>query len=139
MKWFFWCIIIKTERQSEIKEMLCSCDSCDDTDILFTELQGLGKNLRYNQHLNQPLNFFNTLGNIDRLIIISVLKDKDRCVCELEAILDKSQPSISHHLRELEKLDLIRGWKKGKYTYYSLNLDKLKELSNEICSFLKFE
>ena len=136
---FFWCLTIRSKRQSEIKEMLCSCDNCADTDTLFKNLQELGTELRYNKQLSQPLNFFNTLGNIDRLIIINVLKDKDRCVCELEAILDKSQPSISHHLRELEKLDLIRGWKKGKYTYYSLNLDKLKELSNEICSFLKFE
>ena len=119
--------------------MLCSCDNCVDTNTLFKMLQELGTNLRYNKQLSQALNFFNTLGNIDRLIIINVLKDKDRCVCELEAILDKSQPSISHHLRELEKLSLIRGWKKGKYTYYSLNLDKLKELSNETCSFLKFE
>ena len=119
--------------------MLCSCDNCTDTDALFKELQELGKNSRYNLQLRKHLDFFNILGNIDRLIIIKVLKDKDRCVCELEAILDKSQPSISHHLRELEKLDLIRGWKKGKYTYYSLNIEKLKELSNEICSFLKFE
>jgi ArsR family transcriptional regulator len=53
--------------------------------------------------------------------------NKERCVCELEAILDKSQPSISHHLRELEKAGLIRGWKKGKYTYYNLVKEEFKE------------
>lgn len=119
--------------------MLCSCDSCTDSETLLKNLQEFGKSLRYSGQLSQSINFFNALGNIERLIIINALREKDRCVCELEAILDKSQPSISHHLRELEKLDLIRGWKKGKYTYYSLNLDKLKELSNEICSFLNFE
>ena len=119
--------------------MLCSCDTCTDTDTLFKDLQELGKNLRYSEGLNQSLNFLNTLGNIERLIIINVLKEKDRCVCELEAILDKSQPSISHHLRELEKLDLIRGWKKGKYTYYSLNLDMLNKLLTQSCKFLSFE
>jgi DNA-binding transcriptional ArsR family regulator len=119
--------------------MLCSCDTCTNTDTLFKNLQEMGKNLRYSERLNQSLNFLSILGNIDRLIIINVLKEKDRCVCELEAILDKSQPSISHHLRELEKLDLIRGWKKGKYTYYSLNLDMLDKLLNQTCKFLNFE
>lgn len=119
--------------------MLCSCDKCIDSDSLFNKLQELGTSLRYNDKLNQSLNFLSTLGNIERLIIINVLKEKDRCVCELEAILDKSQPSISHHLRELEKLDLIRGWRKGKYTYYSLNLDVLQKLLNQTCGFLSLE
>ena len=66
------------------------------------------------------MTFLNALGNKERLTILTALNDKERCVCELEAILDKSQPSISHHLRELEKVGLIRGWKKGKYTYYTL-------------------
>ena len=131
--------MIKAKRQSEIKDMLCSCDTCNDTDTLFKKLQELGKNLRYNERLNQTLDVLNTLGNIERLIIINVLEEKDRCVCELEAILDKSQPSISHHLRELEKLDLIRGWKRGKYTYYSLNLDILNKLLTQTCKFLNFE
>ena len=43
------------------------------------------------------------------------------CVCELEAILDKSQSTISHHLSKLKTVGLIRGWKKGNYTYYGLN------------------
>ena len=133
------CLIIKAKRQSEVKDMLCSCDKCIDSDSLFKRLQELGINLRYNDDLNQSLNFLSALGNIERLIIINVLKEKDRCVCELEAILDKSQPSISHHLRELEKLDLIRGWRKGKYTYYSLNLDILQNHITQICGFLNFE
>ncbi len=105
--------------------MLCSCDVCGDSETLFINLQQLGKNLRYDEQINKAINFLNVLGNIERLIIINVLKEKDRCVCELEAILDKSQPSISHHLRELEKLNLIQGLKKGKFTYYSLNKDAL--------------
>ena len=107
--------------------MLCSCDDCSDSNNLFNSLQQLGKDLRFSKQINDSSNLFSVLGNIERLIILNVLKSKDRCVCELEAILDKSQPSISHHLRELEKVDLVRGWKKGKYTYYSLVIGKLNE------------
>jgi ArsR family transcriptional regulator len=115
--------------------MLCSCDNCGDINPIFNSLQQLGKNLQSNEKFNQLAEFFSALGNKERLIIINILKDKDRCVCELEVILDKSQPSISHHLRELEKLNLIRGWKKGKFTYYSL----LKENLNHYINHFKID
>ena len=118
--------------------MLCSCDVCGDSETLFNNLKQLGKNLRYDEQINKSIDFLNVLGNIERLIIINVLKEKDRCVCELEAILDKSQPSISHHLRELEKLSLIQGLKKGKFTYYSLNKDVLTFYLSQIITQLNF-
>ena len=119
--------------------MLCSCDSCIDTENHFNSLQTLGKELQFDKKLNLMIDLFSTLGNKERLTIINVLKDKDRCVCELEAILDKSQPSISHHLRELEKLSLNRGWKKGKFTYYSLLKDNLNSYIDKIVKNLSFK
>ncbi|MFX0009496.1 MAG: ArsR/SmtB family transcription factor [Candidatus Hermodarchaeota archaeon] len=95
--------------------------------------------MQFEKNLNLIIDFFSVLGNKERLIIVTVLKDKDRCVCELEAILDKSQPSISHHLRELEKLNLIRGWKKGKFTYYSLLKDNLNSYIEKIEKNLRFK
>ena len=66
-------------------------------------------------------------NNIDRVPgIVKSLIGKERCVCELEAILDKSQSTISHHLRKLERANLITGFKKGNYTYYHLNDEVLK-------------
>ena len=111
---------MNVERKKKIKETLCGCDDCSNSDKYFDNLQRTGKDLKFNQKLISLSTFLNALGNKERLTILTALKDKDRCVCELEAILDKSQPSISHHLRELEKVGLIRGWKKGKYTYYTL-------------------
>lgn len=118
---------MKTERKKEIKETLCGCDNCSDSEQYFTRLQQIGKTLKFDQSLNSLLGFFNAFANKERLIILKALKNKERCVCELEAILDKSQPSISHHLRELEKVGLIRGWKKGKYTYYTLMENEINE------------
>lgn len=110
-----------------------------DSDFLFNQLSQFGRDLRYNERVSKLVNIFSTLGNIERMIIVNALREKDRCVCELEAILDKSQPSISHHLRELEKLSLIRGWKKGKFTYYSLNRDAIKKNINLINTELYLE
>jgi len=122
---------MRIERKKQIKQTLCGCDDCSNGDKYFQNLQQIGKDLKFDQELISLSIFLNALGNMERLTILTALKDKELCVCELEAILDKSQPSISHHLRELEKVGLIRGWKKGKYTYYMLLKKELaKYLSN---------
>jgi len=114
-------------RKKEITEIMRSClgeGSCKEH---FTEIQELGINMRNNKEFLNLVDFLSVLGNKDRLLIIKTLKERgEQCVCELELLLDKSQPSISHHLRNLERIGLIRGWKKGKFTYYNLEKERLK-------------
>jgi ArsR family transcriptional regulator len=118
-------------RKEEITEILSAClgeGCCTDH---FTEIQELGIKMRNNKEFVSLLDFLNVLGNKDRLLIVKTLKERgEQCVCELELLLDKSQPSISHHLRNLERIGLIRGWKKGKFTYYNLEDDALVEYIN---------
>ena len=74
------------------------------------------------------------ISSKERLIIINALKNRDRCVCELEAVLDKSQSTISHHVRRLVSSGLIEGYKNGNFTYYHLkkeNLDVHLEILND--------
>ena len=78
------------------------------------------------------------LENEEHLKIIEILKEKS--AYEIEYALDKSQSSISHHLRILETAGLIKGWKKGKFTYYGIEKDQLKkylDVLNEDFRFLK--
>lgn len=71
--------------------------------------------------------------------LIQIIKDKDYCVCELEITLNKSQPSISHHLKLLEKAELIREWKKGKFTHYSLMKEQFKRYLDTLNNNFTFE
>jgi DNA-binding transcriptional ArsR family regulator len=130
-------ILIKTKREKEVKVMLCCCEDIKDTENYFKELQELGQNLRKNKKFNDLLIFLNAMSNNERFIIFNALKEKDRCVCELEVILNKSQPSISHHLRILEGAGLIRGWKKGKFTYYGIETKNLRIKLDDIIESLK--
>jgi ArsR family transcriptional regulator len=94
----------------------------------FDEMQEIGTNIRSNKEFINLLEFLSALGNKDRLLIVKILKERgEQCVCELELLLDKSQPSISHHLRNLERVGLIRGWKKGKFTYYELEKEQYEK------------
>ncbi|MCJ7647597.1 MAG: metalloregulator ArsR/SmtB family transcription factor [Candidatus Lokiarchaeota archaeon] len=100
--------------------MLCSCKGCDETNSYFEELQKIKLELDNSDNFNQLSLFATTLASKERLIILHLLKNRDRCVCELEAVLDKSQSTISHHIRKLVSSGLIVGYKNGNFTYYHL-------------------
>ncbi|MHA1731155.1 MAG: ArsR/SmtB family transcription factor [Promethearchaeota archaeon] len=103
-----------------VVETLSKCDSVPDGRARYHELVALRKALSSEETANFLLGVLTAIGNRDRFWILSVLKEKDRCVCELEAFLGKSQSTVSHHLRVLENHDLVRGWKRGKFTHYAL-------------------
>ena len=50
-----------------------------------------------------------------------MLKQGVLCSCELEYILNLSQPTISHHLKQLENAGIIKILKKGKWNKIELN------------------
>ncbi len=118
---------MKQKRAEEIKKMLCSCDDCSDSSSDFDNLLRMGKKLEDNKNLDVIERFTSAIASKERLIIIKALKQQDRCVCELETILNKSQSTISHHLRKLVAAGLIQGYKKQKFTYYHLFKEELKQ------------
>jgi DNA-binding transcriptional ArsR family regulator len=109
-----------SDHKKEILDKLIKCEDINNPDLHFKQLRELGNNLIQNPSFDDLIKFVNAVANRKRLIIINTLKEKDRCVCELEAVLDESQPAISHHLKILENAGLIRGWKKGKFTHYDI-------------------
>ncbi len=117
---------MKQKRAQEIKKMLCNCEECSNPTADFDELQKLGKNLEENKNLDDIERFTSAIASKERLIIINALKERDRCVCELETVLNKSQSTISHHIRKLVAAGLIQGYKKQKFTYYHLFKEELK-------------
>ncbi len=67
-------------------------------------------------------------------MIIEAISQKDMCLCEFEALLQKSQPAVSRDLKKLEKAQLIQGWKKGNFIHYSLiksTFDRFRKIFNE--------
>ncbi|TKJ20100.1 MAG: hypothetical protein CEE43_13710 [Promethearchaeota archaeon Loki_b32] len=69
----------------------------------------------------EKVNYFKALGDRVRFLIYNLIGKKEMCVCELTAILNLSQPAISHHIKILDQAGLIYGVKKGKFTSYEIN------------------
>ncbi|MDA8235594.1 MAG: metalloregulator ArsR/SmtB family transcription factor [Clostridia bacterium] len=64
---------------------------------------------------------FKAMGDITRIKIINVLSWAELCVCDIAFLLGMSQSAISHQLRVLRSLKLVKNRKAGKVVYYSLD------------------
>ena len=71
--------------------------------------------------------YFMALSEVTRLKIVQLLTEREMCVCELVDRLGISQPAVSHHLGVLRRAGLISDRKSGKWTYYSLDGNKIME------------
>ncbi|MGV0026904.1 ArsR/SmtB family transcription factor [Phormidesmis priestleyi] len=64
---------------------------------------------------------FTALADKSRLKILYALQDgKELCVCDLAAILGVPIAAVSHHLRKLRDLKILKHRNDGKLAYYSL-------------------
>ena len=63
---------------------------------------------------------FKIFGDFTRLKILQALYHRELCVCDLTAVLEANQSTISHQLRVLRGKNLVKFRKEGKMAYYSL-------------------
>ena len=63
---------------------------------------------------------FKVFGDTTRIKILSVLRVQEMCVCDIADRLSMTQSAISHQLRVLKQMDLVKNRREGKTIYYSL-------------------
>ncbi len=68
---------------------------------------------------------FHALSDVTRVAIVQMLSHQERCVGELEQVLDVPQPLLSFHLKVLKHAGLIRARRDGQWVYYGLQGDVL--------------
>ncbi|HEU4628470.1 MAG TPA: metalloregulator ArsR/SmtB family transcription factor [Gemmatimonadaceae bacterium] len=70
---------------------------------------------------------FHALSDETRLAVLDMLRDGERCVCELQDALDAAQSRLSFHLKVLKEAGLVVDRREGRWSYYSLVPDALGE------------
>ena len=73
---------------------------------------------------------FKIMGDPTRLNIILALRGGEMCVCDLAAHIGISESAISHQLRRLRELSLVRSRRDGQVLYYTLDDDHVLDLVN---------
>ncbi len=71
--------------------------------------------------IKQWMRIFKALGDENRLKILAcIIEREELCVCELQALLDLSQPTVSRHLKILEDAGFLEGKRQGQWVIYCL-------------------
>lgn len=65
--------------------------------------------------------FFKAFGDPTRVRILLALARAELCVCDLAALLDMSHSAVSHQLRYLRVMKIVKYRREGKMAYYSLD------------------
>lgn len=71
---------------------------------------------------------FKALSDPSRVRIVSLLAEAELCVCDLAAALDMSQSAVSHQLRTLRDLHLVRWRREGRQIFYALDDEHVTDL-----------
>ena len=67
-----------------------------------------------------------------RLAILNELASGERCVCDLMEALELKQPLLSFHLRILKDAGLISCRRDGRWCYYTINKEPIRDLGLNI-------
>lgn len=71
---------------------------------------------------------FRALADETRTRILYLLSEQELCVCDLAYLLEMSLPAVSHHLRLLKIMRLVRARREGKQVFYSLDDEHVMSL-----------
>lgn len=75
--------------------------------------------------------FFKVFADSTRIKMLYVLMCSEMCVCDLAQLLNMTQSAISHQLRMLKQMDLVRNRREGKTIFYSLSDDHIKDILSQ--------
>lgn len=64
---------------------------------------------------------FQILASPTRLRIVEALARRELCVCDLAVAVKASQPAVSHHLRQLRQMKIVRYRREGRMVFYRLD------------------
>jgi DNA-binding transcriptional ArsR family regulator len=76
----------------------------------------------------QVAELFSALGDTSRIRIIALLTEAEMNVGQLAESVDLSQSAVSHHLRHLRQMRLVRTRKDGRHVYYHLDDEHIKDI-----------
>ena len=70
------------------------------------------------------------LSDSNRLEIIKMLAEGEKCACKLLEKFDITQPTLSHHMKILSDVGLVNTRKEGKWSHYSINNEVIRKFND---------
>ena len=93
-----------------------------------TKVKRLAKMMPAKEQVAELSDLFQLLSDPNRIKTLFALSHDEVCVCDLSAILGMSDSAVSHQLRLLRALRLVKSRRDGRIIYYSLTDDHVTKL-----------
>lgn len=101
----------------------CDCDVIHEDRVEYVK-----KHIADDEILLLLSDFYKALSDSTRVKIISALEKQEMCVCDLAALFNMTKSAVSHQLKNLREMELIKSRREGKIVFYSLADDHVKQV-----------
>jgi len=87
-------------------------------------------------NLSQIAEFLKIISEENRLKILCLLREDEKCVCDIWQCLNLAQNLTSHHLKVLKDFELVSSRQEGLKVIYSINKKVVKRFSKLLNNYL---
>ena len=94
-------------------------------------IEDVQKKLPKDEKLYDLAEFFRVFGDSTRIKILYVLLQSEMCVYDIASLLGMTQSAISHQLRVLKQMQLVKFRREGKTIFYSLSDSHIETILNQ--------
>ena len=106
-------------------------EKCDFIHVHEDRVKEVLGNMPEEEKLYDLAEFFKVFADSTRIKILYVLGKSEMCVCDIGNILGVSQSAVSHQLRILKQMQLVKYRREGKTVFYSLSDSHIKTILNQ--------
>lgn len=117
------------ERKAYMKKTEVEC--CDVTYVHDDTVLMVQEKMPDEELLKELADFYKVFADSTRVKILCVLLESEMCVCDLAEILEMTQSAISHQLRILKQMKLVKNRREGKTVFYSLADGHIQTIINQ--------
>lgn len=95
-------------------------ECCDITEVHENLVRQMEDGMPKEETMQELAEFFKVFADRTRIKILCVLFQRELCVCDLAEVVGMTQSAVSHQLRVLKQMKLVKNRREGKIVYYSL-------------------
>src|SRR5574338_518567 len=106
-------------------------DSCEVEFVDTAKVSSVRQIMKSAEAVTLLADTFRLLGDPTRIRITFALSREELCVCDIANLLGVSQSAVSHSLRSLRQMNLVRYRRVGKIAYYTLDDEHISNLIAE--------
>ncbi len=115
---------------SPAKAKLIEEDGCQVRVVHLERVEQARENAVSEREVERLSLIYKVLGDSNRLKIVMALRNVEMCVCDLAAFTGLSESAVSHQLRRLKDLALVKKRRAGQIIYYSLDDEYVAKILN---------